>query len=43
MILYRDSYSETEIRQMQQEWETYIRYWNITRGGEGNALPDLFS
>ena len=42
MTLYRDSYSETEIRQMEEDWNTYIAYWNITKGGEGNVLPDLF-
>lgn len=42
MALYEDSYSETEIRQMEKDWNTYIAYWNITKGGEGNGLPDLF-
>lgn len=39
---YKDFYSETEISEMKDIWDTYIAYWNITGVGEGYALPDLF-
>lgn len=42
MVLYKDFYSETEIAEMEEIWFTYTAYWNITKGGEGNALPEIF-
>lgn len=39
---YKDFYSETEISEMKEIWDTYIAYWQITGVGEGYALPDLF-
>lgn len=42
MTHYKDFYSETEISEMKEIWDTYIAYWNITGVGEGYALPELF-
>lgn len=42
MSLYKNAYSESEIEEMRQIWNEYIAYWNITKGGEGNDLGDIF-
>ncbi len=43
MVLYKDFYTESEISEMEALWTYYTDYWQIKRGGEGAALPDLFA
>ncbi len=43
MVLYKDFYTESEINEMEELWTYYTDYWQIKRGGEGAALPDLFA
>lgn len=43
MVLYKDFYTESEINEMEEIWTYYTDYWQIKRGGEGAALPDLFA
>ena len=43
MVLYKDSYTDSEIAEMKEIWEYYIAYWNITKGGEGRDLSDIFA
>jgi len=43
MSLYKNAYSETEIEEMRQIWNKYIAYWDITKGGEGNGLTNIFA
>ena len=43
MVLYKDSYTDSEIAEMKEIWEYYITYWNITKGGEGRDLSDIFA
>ena len=43
MSLYKNAYSETEIEEMRQIWNQYIAYWDITKGGEGNGLTNIFA
>ena len=42
MVMYKDSYTESEVDEMEQIWFTYTQYWHLTRGGEGNGLPEIF-
>jgi len=43
MVLYRDFFTESEVNEMEEIWNTYTQYWNLKRGGEGAGLPQLFS
>ena len=43
MVLYKDLYTESEIEEMEEIWNYYTEYWNITRGAEGKTLPDIFA
>lgn len=43
VVLYKDFYTDSEIAEMKQIWDEYIAYWNITKGGEGRDLFDIFS
>lgn len=43
MVLYKDFYTESEINEMEEIWNTYTQYWNLKCGGEGAGLPQLFS
>lgn len=43
VVLYKDSYTDSEIAEMKQIWDEYIAYWNITKGGEGYDITDIFS
>ena len=43
VTLYKSAYTENELEEMRQIWNYYIAYWNITKGGEGNDVADIFA
>lgn len=42
MSMYKDYYTEEEIGEMKEVWDYYTTYWNLTKGGEGKGLPNIF-
>lgn len=42
MVMYKDSYTQSEIDEMEEIWNTYTGYWNLKGGGEGSGLPPIF-
>lgn len=42
VALYKDSYTQSEVDEMEEIWDTYIAYWDIRSGGEGQPLSDIF-
>ena len=43
VALYKDFYTDSEIAEMKEIWEYYLAYWNISKGGEGYAVTDIFA
>jgi hypothetical protein len=41
--LYKEFFNDAEIAEMKTDWDFYTNYFGITKGGEGNALPDIFA
>lgn len=43
VVLYKDNYSDSEIAEMEQIWNQYTQYWDLTKGGEGRDLTNIFA